>query len=106
MITVHCVDVSGSMSAENLREAQKQVLQRFKPRDIVAFFSIGYHIISDLERPFDSYDRTEITGLWGGTLPRRIVQFAKDKGAKTIAYSDGFILDQDKALFDEFVVVL
>lgn len=104
MITVHCVDVSGSMSQEQIEQAQQEVMRRFKPRDIVVLFDINFQIVSDLERKFNDYLRGNVIGR-GGTDPTAAVEFAKKHNARSIIYTDGFILDTDLSKGDEIVIL-
>ena len=104
MITIHCVDVSGSMSSEQLKRAHKEVLKRFKPKDIVVVFSIEYRRVYDLERGFSdlvygtNYAR-------GGTDARRVLKFVQEQKAKSILYSDGMMLTKELLSFDELVKI-
>jgi len=67
------------MSREQLGNAQQEVLRRFHPKDIVALFSVRYHIVTDIERPFASYSRKEYPWLLGGTDPREELNLPKNK---------------------------
>jgi len=93
------------MSREQLGNAQQEVLRRFHPKDIVALFSVRYHIVTDIERPFASYSRKEYPWLLGGTDPREVIEFAKKQNARSILYTDGWLLDCDRDLADELVII-
>lgn len=104
MITVHCVDVSGSMSSDQLAQAKQEVLRRFKPKDIVVVFDTQYEIVTDLERSFYDYPSCFVVGR-GGTDPTSAVEFAKKQSAWCIIYTDGCMLDTDLAKGDEIVIL-
>lgn len=105
MITVHCVDVSGSMSEEQITLAQQEVLRRFKPKDIVVLFDIRFQIVTDLERKFSDYLYPRGVIGRGGTDPTEAVEFAKKQNAKSIIYTDGYILDTQLSMGDEIVIL-
>ena len=104
MITVHCVDISGSMSDEQIAKAQREVLKRFKPRDIVALFDVRYIIVRDLERNFKELYRLKVIGR-PSSLATDVLKFAQEQNAKTILYSDGYLVEDQLSQFDEFVEV-
>lgn len=104
MITVHCVDVSGSMSYQQLEQIKQEVLRRFKPKDIVVVFDTEFEIVTDLDRSFNDYTRCFVVGR-GGTDPKPAVEFAKKQNASTIIYTDGYMLDTDLAMGDQIVIV-
>src|SRR5258708_19135476 len=101
MITVHCVDTSGSMGSNSLVWAQQEVLKRFKPKDIVVLFSMSYLIVSDLDRPFTSYPYNFAMGA--GTDATEVLEFVKAKGANSILYSDGQVPDDQLKQFNTFI---
>ena len=94
----------GSMSDDQIETAQREVLKRFKPRDIVALFDIRYMIVHDLERSFAEYANPEVFGR-GGTDASEVLEFAKQQGAKTILYSDGWLMNDQVVQFNEFVEI-
>ncbi len=103
MKTIHCVDVSGSMCQDQLEQAHREVLKRFKPKDIVVLFSVRYLVVTDIERPFTSYTWKDYPWLFGGTWPEEVLAFAKSQDGNTILYSDGYLSGIDQ--FNEFVKV-
>jgi predicted metal-dependent peptidase len=105
MITVHCVDVSGSMGDEQLDQAKQEVLRRFKPKDIVVLFDIRFQVVTDLERKFTEYLYPDGIIGRGGSDPTEAVEFAKKQNARSIIYTDGYILDTDLAKGDEIVIL-
>lgn len=103
MITVHCVDISGSMSLDQLETAHREVLKRFKPQDIVMLFSVKCFQVFDLERPFTSYNIDVDSG--GGTDAHDVLKFVQTCNAKSILYSDGYLLQSEISQFDDFLKI-
>lgn len=105
MITVHCVDTSGSMSDDQLDQAQQEVMKRFKPKDIVVLFTVTFKVVTDLDRPFKSYSSKEFSFFRGGTDATEVLEFAEKQSAKKVLYSDGWLFENQVKQFDEFVEI-
>jgi predicted metal-dependent peptidase len=105
MKTVHCVDVSGSMSGWHIDRAQAEVMRRFKPKDIVVLFDRRFQVVTDLERKFTEYLYPNVLIGRGGSDPTEAIEFAKKQNAKSIIYTDGYILDTDLSKGDEIVII-
>lgn len=97
---LHCIDLSGSMSSDQIELARNEMLKRFKPGDKVAVFDIRFEIVTDMDRDFKSY-----TTFFGGTSAQSILDFAKSIGANTILYSDGLMIPDKLVQFNIFVEI-
>jgi hypothetical protein len=99
MKTIHCVDISGSMTNDQLIKSRQEVIKRFKPLDVVVLFSYEYFIVYDLDRCFTSYKHHKFT--MRGTNASKVLNFVAEQQANSILYSDGYLTNVDK--FNEFV---
>lgn len=99
MTTIHCVDVSASMSDEQLKRARQEVQKRYVSGDTIVIFDVSYKVVENLELPFDSYCDSVI-GRYG-TDATAVLKFVKNQGAKSILYSDGWLSGRDQ--FDTFI---
>jgi hypothetical protein len=93
------------MSGWHIDRAQAEVMKRFKPKDIVVLFDITFQIVTDLERKFTEYLYPDGIIGRGGSDPTEAVQFAKQQNARSIIYTDGYILDTDLSKGDEIVII-
>lgn len=100
MKKLHCIDVSGSMSNDQIDFAKKEMLKRFGRGDVVVVFDAKFEVVTDMDRDFRSY-----IPFGGGTWADPVLEYAKKIGAEPILYSDGYLDPKALAQFSEFVKI-
>lgn len=100
MTSLHCIDVSGSMSDDMINIARQEMLKRFKDGDTIVVFDCRFVVVTDLDVDFRTY-----ISCVGGTYAQPVLDYAKKINASPILYSDGYILDSEKLQFSSFVKI-
>jgi predicted metal-dependent peptidase len=97
--TLHCIDISGSMTNAQLDIARKEVLKRLANDHLIAVFDNNFTFIKDVYEDFSKYQSA------GVTYAEPILNIAKSLKLETILYSDGDLLPEEISQFSQFIKV-
>lgn len=104
----YCVDVSGSVQDSQLAWAGEQVQGRLRAGDVVLMFDVRAAVVvpEDGESYGDAFVRLRREGPvgQGGTCARACVELARSfTVSRLVAFTDGMMVREDVASFDEIV---
>lgn len=102
MSKAYCIDVSGSMSTDQLNKAFAFVRKGFEPGDHLIVFDIRAEEVS----PDLHFLKVPVRGFGGGTDATECLALAKKLGCYgTVLISDGMMIPEQLAQFNKFIDV-